>query len=162
MDVTCVVVADRVRARFFLTEESQGNHPSRRFKLVEIEALANPAGELTGLETFSNTRSGSDRAPNGAQYDYDDHRERYREEVQRRFAKHIATEIQRVVKAEAPARTILAVEPHLLGLLRPEMPRALPGETAIVEMPIELSWRTPEHIRQVLEARGAFSPARST
>ena|SRR5688572_9855316 len=157
MAKTCVVVADRARARFFLTEDTPGHHPEHAFKLVEIEALANPQGELTGMDLFANTRSGTTHAPDGARYEYDDHREAHSEEVERRFAKQLSAAIVRTVRTVSPVRIILAVEPHMLGLLRRELPSAVPSVLTFLEMPVELSWRTPEHIRRVLEKRGAFA-----
>ncbi|HKY36692.1 MAG TPA: host attachment protein [Polyangiaceae bacterium] len=92
-------------------------------ELQELEDLTDPQGELTGNELFSSTRSGTNRSPHGANFEYDDHRERHREEAERRFAKRIALTTKQLVARESASRLVLAVEPHMLGILRQDAGR---------------------------------------
>lgn len=155
---TCVVVADRARARFFVTAkgaERMGAEPAD--ELQELEALTDPEGELTGEQLFSNTRSGSNRSPHGAQFEYDDHRDRHRDEEERRFARRMTQAIQELVDRERPTRLVLAVEPRMLGLLRQTLNGALAPSVELVELPKDLSWHTPQHIRAALLRTGAIA-----
>jgi protein required for attachment to host cells len=156
---TCVIVADRARARLFVTAA-----PAERFvgaalvELQELEDLIDPEGELTGNELFSSSRSGTNRSPHGANFEYDDHRERHREEVERRFAKRIALATKQLLARESASRLVLAVEPHMLGILRQELGDTLPGVASRLELAENLSWHTPRHILETLEHRGVLSP----
>lgn len=159
---TCIIVGDRARARLFVTaiapERAAGN---AHVELREVEALTEPEGELKGGDVFANSRSGSNRSPHGAAFEYDDHRDAHREEVQRRFAKRVATAARQLLEREAASRLVLAVEPHMLGLLRQELPGPLPGVTSRVELARDFSWHTPQHILQALERSGALAATAS-
>lgn len=154
---TCVVVADRARARFFILTNQEGQPPNRSRRLEELETLVDSEAELRGTDAFSNTRSGSNRAPHGAAFEYDDHRDRHQEEVARRFARRIAPEIAELSGRLAAGKVILVAEPHFLGLLRPLLSHAFDAGTALVDIAADLSWHTPEHILSVLHRRGALS-----
>ena len=157
MSKTCVVVADRARARFFVTAEAaERSVGGVATELRELEALADPEGELTGLQAFSSVRSGTNRSPHGAAFEYDDHRERHREEVERRFAKRVASATRQFLAREHASRLILAVEPHMLGLLRKELDAPGPGSEPRVEVATDLSWHSPRHILEALERCGAL------
>ena len=155
MHTTCVVVADRARARFLLLEPSE-HRTKTLHALREIEALANPEGELRGNEVFSNTRSGSNRAPHGVTYEYDDHRTRHREEVERRFAKRIVSRVVSFAHRADVNKVVLVAEPHLLGLLRPSLADNFPPNITLVELSEDLSLHTAEHVLGVLVRRGAL------
>jgi len=160
---TCVIVADRARARVFVTapvaERTVAN--GNRQELVEVEALTEPEGELTGKQLFSSTRSGSNRSPHGAAFEYDDRREGHREEGARRFAKRIAEAVRARLETERPQRLILAIEPQLLGTLRQALSGVLPPALDVVELPKDFSWHTPEHVQAALERNGALTTARA-
>ncbi len=157
---TCVLVADRARARLFVDVPG----PERigvaggGSELFEVEALTDPDGELTDRELFSN-RSGSNRSPHGAQFAYDDHREGHREEEERRFARRVASSVVARVRAEQPAKLILAVEPRLLGLLRQELNGHLRGLLEVVEVSKDLSWPHVRLVREALVRCGAINVA---
>lgn len=152
---TCVVVADRARARLFVTEKQPEHRPQTSFRLAELEALANPEGELTGAELFSDIRSGSNRTPAGARFAYDDHRERHRHELERRFARHIAASLVEFVQRTQASRVVLAADPHMLGLLRRQLSNRLPGVT-MTELAEDLSWHSLEHIQSALNRHGVW------
>lgn len=155
----CVVVADRSRARLLVsvpTPERRGVS-SPGSELREVESLTDPEGELTGLQAFSSTRSGSNRSPHGARFEYDDHRQAHREEEERRFAKRIAEALRARLQHARPDKLILAIEPHLLGLLRQALHGALDESLPVVELPKDFSWHTPAHVQEALERCGALS-----
>jgi protein required for attachment to host cells len=155
---TCVVVADRSRARLFSTvagPERHGANPGE--ELEEIEALIAPEGEQTGSQQFSNTRSGTNRSPHGAQFEYDDHRERHREEQERRFARRIAQALVTYLARANPKKLVLAVEPHMLGLLRPALAGQLDTALELTEVAKDLSKHDARHIHETLARCGALS-----
>jgi protein required for attachment to host cells len=155
---TCVVVADRSRARLFSTvpgSERHGASPGE--ELEELESLTDPEGELTGNQLFSSTRSGTNRSPHGAQFEYDDHRERHRDEQERRFAKRIAQSLLTYLARENPKKLVLAVEPRLLGLLRHALDGQLDNSLELSEVPKDLGKHTPRHIHETLARCGALN-----
>jgi protein required for attachment to host cells len=157
MPKTCIVVADRARARVFLEEKPAEHRPSGKPpRLKEVEDLINPEGALTGEELFANTRSGTNRAPKGAQYEYDDHRERHRQEIERRFANRIVEAIAAFVRRERIEKLVLVADPRMLGILRKSSIGALPSGMDVVELAEDLSWHTPMRIQQALARHGVW------
>jgi protein required for attachment to host cells len=155
---TCVVVADRSRARVFSTVAGSERHGAiSGEELEELEALTDPEGELTGVQLFSSTRSGTNRSPHGAQFEYDDHRERHRDEQERRFAKRIAQALVSYLARENPKKLVLAVEPRLLGLLRPALDGKLDGKLELIAVAKDLSKHTVRHIHEALVRCGALN-----
>jgi protein required for attachment to host cells len=157
MPRTCVVVADRARARLFVLDSVPRHEPAKEVeKLREVEVLTDPEGSKKGNELYSDSRSGGDRGGGGAHgHGYDDHRDSHRDEVERRFAKRIADSIAEFARARAAERLVLSADPRLLGLLRKSM-NGLPSGTELVELPEDLSRQTPERIQATLTRRGAL------
>jgi hypothetical protein len=158
---TCVIVADRARARLFVTMEP----PARTLgtapvTLHEVEALTDPEGEVRGADLFSNARSGTNRSPHGAAFEYDDHRQGHREEAERHFSKRVASAIRSLLDREHATRLVLAVDPRLLGMLRPTLSQAgLPEGLERIEIPLDLSSQAPAQIVEVLQRHGALGSA---
>jgi protein required for attachment to host cells len=141
----------------FVLELVPRHEPAKELaKLREVEVLTDPEGSMKGNEMFSETRSGSDRAPGGARYAYDDHRESHRDEVERRFAKRIAESIAELARSRSAERLVLSADPRLLGLLRKSMNGTLPNGTELIELPEDLSGQSPERIQATLVRRGAL------
>jgi protein required for attachment to host cells len=157
MSRTCILVADRSRARFFVLEpRASTSRPGDLSKLREIEALTDADGALKGVDMFSSTRSGTNRSPAGGQFEYDDHRERHRDEAERRFAKRIVEAAKALVHSRATETLVLAAEPRMLGLLRAEVEGAPLGPVELREVPADISKGTPEQIQAALSRRGAL------
>jgi protein required for attachment to host cells len=133
------------------------HRPRDAERLIELETLVDPEGELTGRELFTEAHSGTNHAGSGASYEYDDHRERHRREVERRFAKRVALAAGDFARAHGAQKLVLAAEPQMLGMLRQVLPSNLPREVALVELARDLSWHTPEHIQRALAEHGALS-----
>lgn len=158
MPRTCVVVADRARARMFVLDSVQRHEPAKDVeKLREIEVLTDPEGSLKGKDVFSDSRTGGDRGAGGAHgHGYDDHRDSHRDEVERRFAKRIADSVAEFARARAAEKLVLTADPRLLGLLRKSMQGTLPNGTELIELPEDLSKQSPERIQATLTRRGAL------
>lgn len=155
---SCIVVADRARARLFVVDAPPPNRSLP--KLREVEALTDSEGALKGSAVFSNTRSGTNRSPSGAEFEYDDHRVRHRDEVERRFARRIADAISSWVRQRATTKLVLAAEPRLLGLLREEMLARNLNGAELEDVAENLSGMTPEQIASALSRRGLMPSAR--
>src|SRR5688572_21471887 len=110
MPRTCVVVADRARARFFMVESPPEHRAAMDPpRLREFETLKDAEGSMKGNEIFSNTRSGTaGRTPGtgGGRTEYDDHREGHRQEVERQFAKRVAETIGVAVRERSPHKLV--------------------------------------------------------
>jgi protein required for attachment to host cells len=154
---TCILVADRARARFFVLEAPPEHRPGDPARLRELESLVDPEGELTGKELFTDSHSGTNHAGSGASYEYDDHRERHRREIERRFAKRVALATAEFARNHGAQKLVLAAEPQMLGMLRPVLPSALPNGVTLVELARDLSWHTPERIQSALAQHGALA-----
>lgn len=154
---TCVLVADRARARFFVLGAPSEHRPGDAARLLELETLVDPEGELTGNQLFSDSHSGTNHAGSGASYEYDDHREGHRREIERRFAKRVALAAADFARNEHAQRLVLAAEPQMLGMLRPLLPTASMRGVTLVELARDLSWHSPERIQSALSQHGALT-----
>jgi hypothetical protein len=150
----CVVAADGAKARFFVSE-SVPDAPHREH-LAERSALVNPERKVPGKDWYSNVRSGSNRAPHGATYEYDDHRERHLAEVERRFARALAEIIGEFVRRENASKLVLAVDSRMLGLLRERVPEFVPEATEILEVATNVAALAPAAIHSLLSKQGVF------
>ena len=150
----CIVVADGSRARLFTADFQAGASSA---SLKEREDLVSPERGLMGREIFANIKSGRNREARNAQaHGYDDHRIRHREEVERRFAKQIASATANIVKKHASDWLVIVAEPRLLGLLRKPLDAKLPAGLPRIELREDLSWHALPQIRRVLEHRGVL------
>jgi protein required for attachment to host cells len=158
---TCVVVGDRSRARLFVSVPAPERLGATAggSDLLEVEALTDPEGELKDGELFS-TRGGSNRSPHGAKFGYDDHRQRHRDEEERRFARRVADAVLARFRSEEAARLVVAVEPRLLGLLRRELKGKLQAGVEVIEVAKDFSWHDAAHVRDALLRFGVMSAAR--
>jgi len=119
-------------------------------RLLERETLVDPEGQMSGDQLSTDTRSGTNHAGSGASFEYDEHRDRHRDEVELRFAKRVAVAAADFARSRNAGEFILAAAPRMLGLLRRVLPPLLPKEVALVELARDLSWHSPEHIRRAL------------
>lgn len=153
----CVVVADGGRARFFTLEREDGgagqNGPAR---LREHEDFINPEFKIAGRELFRDVEGGRNRAPSGGSYRTDDHRERHRVEIERRFARLLADRVSSLLERENGWKLVLAAEPSFLGLLRPALRETLPEDVRVVELAENLSRFPAGRIQSELVAHGAL------
>lgn len=150
---TCIGVVDRARARFFVLDAPPVHRPKDGPRLVELEALVDPEASLPGADMFADSRGGTNHAGSGASYEYDDHRERHRRELDLRFAGRVARAAADFVRIHGAQKLVLAAEPQMLGMLRP----ALPKDVDVDELARDLSWHTPEHIRVALAQHGMLA-----
>ena len=151
----CVVIADAGRARFFTVAWPEDERFEGGPRLREHEDWANPEGTMTGLELFTEVKSGRRQSPGGGPAHLtDDHRERHQREIDRRFAQKLARAIDEFVIKQRAKRLVLAADPRMLGTLREQLAKQLPSELELEELPEDLSWQAVAHIEKVLTQRG--------
>lgn len=152
----CVVVADGARARLFTLRDAAvgGGGPS----LVEISDLANPelaAEVLKGDEKRGHSVASASSGPHG----FEDHRDRHRQEGERRFAKQVAAEAATVVGREKAGCLVVAADARMLGHLREAL--NLPATVRISEVAKDLTKLAPQELQGHLAADNAL-PARKS
>lgn len=154
MTTWSIVVADGSRARLLTAElPKQGSS----VRLEEAEALVSPERNLRARDTFSNLKTGRNRAsPRFAAHGYDDHRDRHRDQIERRFASRIAAAAAKLVRRKPTSPLVIVAEPRLLGMLRPELAEKLPESVPRLEIAEDLSWHALPRILKVLERRSVL------
>ena len=109
MNGNCVIVADNGRARFFRLTDVEFPELESGPNLEEINDLVNPEREAAGDEIWSDAKSGRNRGNGGAPaHGYDDHRDQHEEEFDRRFARSIASEAERLANGSTRELVVVA------------------------------------------------------
>jgi len=116
----CVMTADRGRARFFTMDvRESGEHPSGGPDLVEQEDFTNPEKRLPQTDLFAENKPGAGREMKGGPvHGYDDHREQYERETDRKFARMVMEHTAEMAEARKCSRIIMVSANQMLGLLR--------------------------------------------
>jgi protein required for attachment to host cells len=157
--LTFVLIADAARARFFLVLGADHPDYTSGPRLREEKDLVNPEGQLTGTEKFENNKSGRGRASGGGPaHGLDDHREGHDREVEKRFAKRIATDAAKHFLQGETGKLIVVAPSRLLGALRSLLPTQLPSKVKVEEVERDLSAQTLPKIEEVLEQHGLLEP----
>ncbi len=154
-----VVVADAARARFFELIPVEFPELESGPNLVEIEDLVNPEIEEKGRDLWSDLKTGRGKAPGeGAAHGYDDHRERHRDEIERRFAHLTGAETINRVNRQKVDVLIVTAESRMLGMLRDAIGKKLPAETRLTERAEDLSKLDVLELHTHLAKEGLLPP----
>ena len=155
----CIAVVDAAKARLFTLEEARLPEVESGPKLVEKQGLVNPDKMVPGHAMFGDAKGGRNRQPAGGQaHRYDDHRDNHEQEFEKRFAKTVATEIEKCVRAERATRIVLAAEPHMLGTLRKHLDALTKSGIALHELALNVCKLAPAEIQDLL-AKNKLLPA---
>lgn len=152
----CVVVADGARARLFSLEDAAAGAGGPN--LVEIADLANPdvaANVLKGDQKSGHNVASASSGSHG----FEDHRDRHRDESERRFAKQVMAEAAAVVGRKKAGCLVVAAEAQMLGHLREAF--NLPAAVQVSEVAKDLTSLAPQELHGHLAADNAL-PARKT
>ncbi len=155
----CVVVAEGSRARFFTVESPEVPELESGPDLVERKRIANPEHQSHSQDLLADARSGRNRARGGAAHGYDDHREGFDAECERRFAREIVREIDTLTRSNGTRQVVLCAEKRMLGFLRPGLGQAIPGGVDLKEIPKDLAKLSARQLHHHL-ARQGHLPAR--
>jgi hypothetical protein len=157
---TCIVIADKARARLFTVEEANDSPFEEKHRhLREYSDLVNPEGQLAGQEVFRDRPAGrrAGRMPiGGGVYGIDDGKGMPRRESVRRFAKELATAATELVRSQKSKELVLVASPKFLGVVRAEVRKALPKSVGLTELGEDLSRQATAQIEKVLVQHGAL------
>lgn len=157
MSEYCVVVAEGARARFFTLEPADIPELAGGPDLIEHDALANPQHRAHDGSIYADTRGGRNRTPGGQGHGYDEHRKRHDTAVERRFARDIASRLDRLARRNGTRHIILCAEKRMLGLLRGVV--SAPPGTEIVEVGKDLAKLPTAELHRHL-SRDGYIPVR--
>lgn len=160
MNGNCVIVADNGRARFFRLADVEFPELESGPNLEEINDLVNPEREAAGDEIWSDIKSGRNRGNGGAPaHGYDDHRDQHEEEFDRRFARTIAAEAERLANGSTRELVVVA-QKRALGLLRNELAALGKRGVRIRELAKDLSKLSPIELQDHLARLKLIPPRR--
>jgi len=106
MDRTCIAVVDATRGRLFTFDrasDAAGVHE----ELEERADLVNPQRRMRPSELFTDSHA-----------TFEDRRYHHMDEIDASFARLIAGEIEKLVRAAPTRRLILCASPNMLGVIR--------------------------------------------
>jgi protein required for attachment to host cells len=133
MNNTCLIVADRSRARLFVVVPDDS--PRRKMRLSERVTLVNEEAKARGRDGAGGVKS--ERNTNrqaGPMHPIVAQRERHRLEHERRFGGEVVEHALRLTAAWEQGVMVLIAEPRLLGLMRERLRSALRSEIKLEEL----------------------------
>lgn len=143
-----IAVIDRAHARFLTLEPAE--IPGAGFTFTEHAGLTLPAGEASGAELWSSTKTGRNRGPQGQAHSYDDHRQEHMIEFERHFAHSIASHMNQIIQDRDLQAVFLVAAPQVLGLMRQALEPVLPQTIKLTEVTKDLCHLTPYEIQEYL------------
>jgi protein required for attachment to host cells len=159
MTRTCIIVADGARARFMTLEIPLEPSVDGGARLVEREDLVNPEAEAPERGLFRDRSGRGHSARSGPAHALDDHRQQHLHEVEKRFVRRLLERAERFVAEFGALELVLAMDPHLLGVLRAELDGTR-LRVGVRELAENLTRQSLGDIQARLAARGALPAAR--
>lgn len=146
-----IVVVDGARARFYTVGYRTTPSGERKNRLEEVATLVNPEHRTKDSDIFSESRPGLRKSGRGGPgHGVDDGRAAHHDDVERKFASDVLSQLAALIRDHGAQRVILAAAPRMLGYLRDNktpLPRADIGE-----LPKHLTELTPHELCARLEA----------
>lgn len=156
----CVVVAEGARARFFTLEPVEVPEFESGPNLREWNTLMNPEHKAHQREVYTDVRSGRNRGNAGEAHAYDDHRDQHDAEMEHRFARTIADELEQFSSQNGAPRVVLCAEKQMLGYLRGAMNGHARKDLEITEVPKDLTRLSPRELHEKLAKDGVLPKRR--
>lgn len=154
-----VVVAEGARSRFFTLEPVELPELESGPNLIEHDSLANPIHKAHQQSIYADTRGGKNRKVGGQAHGYDEHRQRFDDEMEARFARDIIKHLDGLMRANGTRRLILCAEKRMLGFLRQALNGRIPREVHIIEVAKDFAKLNVRDLHDRL-ARNGYLPAR--
>ncbi|MGQ0524777.1 MAG: host attachment protein [Betaproteobacteria bacterium] len=151
MKKTCLIVADRARARLFLVLPEEG---TRRKLRLDEQATLN--AETRGRGAGGDARARSERHSNrdaGPVHPVAAQRERHRLEHERRFGAEIVRRAVGVTANWEDGVMLLIAEPRLLGLVREPLREALKPAIRLEELAKDYAGLSTTELERVVVAQ---------
>jgi len=150
----CVVVAEGARARFFTLEPVEVPELESGPNLKEWSTLTNPEHKAHQKDVFTDVRSGRNRGNPGEAHAYDDHRDQHDVEMEHRFARTIAGEIEQFTNQHGKSKVVLCAEKKMLGFLRGALNGHTRPEMQIQEVAKDLTRLSARDLHEKLAKDG--------
>jgi protein required for attachment to host cells len=158
MKRACIAIVDAARARIYTYDQTtDGGRSEPAGALHEAIDLVNPGRR--GHDAYSTTKPGIKRSAPGSGTT-DDHRDAHTDEVDRRFARQVVSEIDRIAREQAYDRVLLVASPAMLGELR-GVERELRPELEVEYVARDLARLTSPQIHDHLAQLRLVAPRRS-
>lgn len=156
MKRACIAIVDAARARIYTYDQTTDDGRSAGALHEEID-LVNPGRR--GHDPYSTTKPGVKRSAPGSGTT-DDHRDAHSDELDRRFARQVVSEIDRIAREHANNRVLLVASPAMLGELR-GVDRVLRPELQVEYVARDLARLTSPQIHDHLAQLRLVAPRRS-
>ncbi len=154
MSEYCVVVAEGSRARFFTVEPAEVPEMESGPNLIECAAMASTEHMAHDKALWTDLRKGRNRTAHGPAHAYDDHRRQHGQEVEKRFARDIARQLDEMTRGNGTQHVVLCAEKRMLGYLRPSINGSIPSGVALHEVPKDLAKLSAHQLQERLANEG--------
>jgi len=148
MSEYCVVVAEGAQARIFTLEPAEIPEMQSGPNLVERKTLRNRQQEASP----SDIRRGRNRAAYGPGHTYEEGRND--RETHKKFARRLADEIGRLIRANGFQHLVLCADKRTLGTLRPSLGESVGNGIDLHEVPKDLLRLNPIELHDRLASEG--------
>lgn len=148
-DHCCVVVANGLRARFFVVEETA--HPRARYRLAERADLTNAESAARGVNAPGVRTERNTNRQLGPMHPVGEKRAQHRAEIERRFAQEITGQVRKLCGSWKTGVVILAANAKMLGMLRDGVRTALPSGVLLENMGRDYTALTPSALARQLK-----------
>lgn len=153
MSQYCVVVAEGSRARFFTVEPAEIPELQSGPDLIEHKTMVNPEHKVHDTRLMAD-RTGSNRSGGGQRHEYDDHRGQRDDELERRFARQIARELDSMARGNGTRKVVVCAEKRMMGFLRPTLQGAIPNGVSLREVKKDLAKLSARQLHDHLAREG--------
>lgn len=147
----CIAIVDAAHCRIYSYQHEADQPPS----LDEVRDLVSPGRQAHGMFTDQPSRAPGGHGHHGTK---DDHRTDHLEELDRRFAKVVSSEIERVLKERQARHVILIASPRMLAKLRAEDAAFRRDGVSLDEIAQDLAWLTSPQVHDHLAAMNLIEP----
>lgn len=154
-----VVVAEGARSRFFTLEPAEVPELESGPNLIEHDSLTNPIHKARQKSIYADPRGGTNRTASGQAHGYDEHRQRFDDEMETRFARDIVKHLDGLIRSNGTRRLILCAEKRMLGFLRQALNGRIPRNVHVIEVRKDLAKLNVRELHDRL-ARNGYLPAR--
>jgi protein required for attachment to host cells len=136
-----------------------GEHPSGGPDLVEQEDFTNPEKRLSQADLFAENKPGAGREMKGGPvHGYDDHRDQYERETDRKFARMVMERTAEIAAGRKCFNVIIISPSQMLGLLREHEHVFSQKDLNLKVVSKDLSRHSPKEIHEHLVKEDLLPP----
>jgi protein required for attachment to host cells len=155
MKRACIAIVDAARARLYTYQ-----HDDDSQQFVEELDLVSAGRRAKGRDLFSDAAARAQ--PTGGAYhgSVDDHRDAFRDEMDSKFAAHVAHEVERLANERRLGHVIFVTPPRMLGVVRPHLEVLRKHGLLVDELARDLSQLTTPQLQDHLAHLDMIEPRR--